>query len=443
MKRLFGWLSSKHSVLRIGGQMRSRLKRAFLAVLLLLTAGAVCAADWSEWRGRGRDGICAEKNLLQKWPDGGPQLLWKAQGLGEGYSGPAIVDQTIYTMGKAKNTEFVLALDIKRQGAVLWKTPICKSKYKQAFKGTRPMPTVDGDRVYALETMGTLVCVDAKPGKLIWKKHFVDDFGGIVPRWGYAESVLIDGDKVVCMPGGDSATVVAMNKLTGEPLWKSGVGDKASYSSMLKVVHEGVEQYVGFTFEAVVGVRASDGELLWRYKEPAHHADWGHVNVMVPIWSGGRVFASSGYGHGGGMARIKKTEQGFRAEQVWYSKEIANQHGGVVLLDGKLYGTSDPRDLKCMDFDTGKVLWETKEVGKGSVLYADGMLYCRAERGPVSLVKATPDGFVMTGRFEQPDRSKKPSWVHPVIADGKLYLRDQDLLLCYNVRDGDSESARR
>ena len=411
-----------------------KLRYYLLTVLCVLSAGAACAADWSDWRGPNRDGICTEKNLLREWPEGGPKLLWKATGLGEGYSAPAIVGKTIYTMGMKNDIEVVLALDIEKQGKIIWETPIREAKYEGSYKGTRPMPTVDGERVYALETMGTLVCVNAKTGELIWKVHYVNDFGGVVPKWGFSESVLVDGDKVVCMPGGDKGSIVALDKLTGKTLWASKIGDKASYSSMIKVSHEGVEQYVGFTFDAVVGIRAEDGKLLWRYVEPAHNADWGNVNVMVPIWSDGHVFASSSYKTGGGMARIKRTKTGFEAQQVWFSHEMENKHGGVVLVDGKLYGYSDPKDLKCMEFSTGKVHWETSEVGKGCLLYADGMLYFRDEKGPLSLVKASSDGFKLAGRFEQPDRSKQPGWTHPVIANGKLYIRDQGLLLCYDVR---------
>ncbi len=403
-------------------------------MLLASSASVACAADWSEWRGPKRDGICSEKDLLQQWPQPGPTLLWKTTGLGDGFSAPAVVGKTIYTMGKKNDIEMVLALNIETQGKILWETPICEAKYSQAYQGTRPMPTVDGDRVYALETMGTLVCVSAGTGKLIWKRHYVNDFGGVVPRWGFAESVLVDGDKVVCLPGGDRGTVVALDKMTGKTLWASKFEDNASYSSMIKVTHESVEQYVAFTSNAVVGIDAQDGSPLWRYTKPAHRADWGHVNVMVPVWSEGRVFASSGYKTGGGMARIKQTAAGFEAEEAWFSKDMQNHHGGVVLLDGKMYGYSDPKSLMCMEFSTGKVLWETREVGKGCVLYADGMLYCRSERGLIALVKATPDGFKLAGRFEQPDRSDEPSWTHPVIADGKLYIRDQGLLLCYDVQ---------
>lgn len=403
-------------------------------VLLVLILNSAKAADWTTWRGPGRDGICTEKGLLQKWPAGGPKLAWRTDGLGDGYSATAITGNTIFTMGKKDGTGVVQALDIEKQGKIIWQTPICESKYRQAYKGPRDMPTIDGDRVYALETMGTLVCLNTKTGKLIWKVNYVDDFGGVVPRWGFAESVLVDGDKVVCTPGGNKGTVVALDKMTGKTIWASKFGDKASYSSLVKISHEGVDQYAGFTSDAVIGVGAADGKPLWRYTKPAHQADWGDVNVMVPVWSDGMVFASSGYKTGGGMARIKKTAAGFKAEEEWFSDAMINHHGGVILLDGKLYGCSDPKNLKCMELSTGKVLWETKEVGKCCVLYADGMLYCRSEKGPISLVKATPEGFHLHGQFDQPDRSKEPSWTHPVISNGRLFIRDQGQLLCYDIQ---------
>ena len=404
-----------------------------ITILLLNTISAI-GADWTEWRGPNRDGICTEKGLLQKWPDGCPRLLWVAKGLGEGHSAPAIAGTRIYTMGKKNGSVAVLALDIEKNRSMIWETPICKATYEGAFPGPRPMPTIDDDRVYALETMGTLVCVNAQSGKLIWKVHYEDDFGGVVPRWGFAESVLIDGDKVICLPGGDKGTVVALNKMTGKTIWASQFGEKASYSSMIKVSHEGVKQYIAFTSAAVVGIRAEDGKLLWRYTNPAPHESWGEVNVMVPIWSDGHVFASSGYKTGGGVAKVKQTSDGFDVEEVWFSKAMENHHGGVILLDGKLYGCSDPKYLKCIDFTTGKVLWESKEPGKCCLLYADGMLYCRDRKGPISLVKATPEGFEMRGQFEQPDRSDQPARTHPVISNGKLYLRDQSNLFCYDIK---------
>lgn len=395
------------------------------------------AGDWPAWRGERRDGICREKGLLQRWPEGGPKLLWKATALGVGYSGPAIVGGTLYTMGNRDGQETVLALNAEKKGELVWQTAIGPADYGDAFPGTRSTPTVDGGRVYALGTTGRLVSLDAKGGGILWRQSFADDFGGVMPKWGYAESVLVDGDLVISTPGGPKGTIVALDKATGRTVWASGLGDRASYSSVIRASAGGVDQYVAYTADGVVGVRAADGGLLWRYGAPDHTADWGDVNVMTPVWSGESVFASAGYATGGGMARITKTAAGLAAEQVWFTKEMANHHGGLVLLDGALYGASDPRDLKCLDYATGEVKWSTREAGKCSVLCADGMLYCRSEEGPISLVRATPDGFEPRGRFDQPDRSKEKAWPHLVIADGRLYVRDQDVLLCYDVRAGE------
>ncbi|MHC4198360.1 MAG: PQQ-binding-like beta-propeller repeat protein [Planctomycetota bacterium] len=387
---------------------------------------------WPAWRGAGRDGISREKGLLQSWP----KLLWKTTGLGTGYSGPAIVGSELYTMGNKGDKETVLRLDVSRKGESVWETPIGPVEYAGHAPGTRSTPTVDGERVYVLGATGALACLEVTTGKVLWQRSYVDDFGGVVPKWGFAESVLVDGDLVLCTPGGPKGSIAALDKKTGATVWASMLGDKASYSSIIKVSTGGVDQYVAFTFEGVVGVRADGGELLWRYKEPAHTAEWGNVNVMTPIWFEGSVFASANYNVGGGMARITKTATGFKAEQVYFTEEMANHHGGLVLVDGFLYGCSNPRNLKCLEYETGKVRWETQEAGKCSVIYADGMLYCRDEKGPISLVRATPDGFELCGRFNQPDRSKEKAWPHLVVADGRLYVRDQDVLLCYDVRAG-------
>lgn len=409
------------------------------------------AGDWPAWRGERRDGICREKGLLQKWPEGGPKLLWKATGLGAGYSGPAIVGPVLHTMGNRDGQETVLALDTGKRGEIAWRTGIGPADYGDAFPGTRSTPTVDGGRVYALGTTGRLVSLDAKGGGIVWRRSFADDFGGVMPKWGYAESVLVDGDLVICTPGGPEASIAALDKATGRTVWASKLGDRASYSWIIRASACGVDQYVAYTADGVVGVRAADGGLLWRYKEPDHTADWGDVNVMTPVWSGESVFASAGYNTGGGRARIvgsasglksgaggaRREPPGLAAEQVWFTEGMANHHGGLVFVNGYLYGATDPGDLRCLDFETGEIKWSTREAGKCSVLYADGMLYCRSAQGQLSLVRAKPDGFELRGRFEQPSRSKEKAWPHLVIADGRLYVRDQDVLLCYDVRAGE------
>ena len=421
--------------------MKAKLVTLLACVCVAWMSGAAMAADWPQWRGPNRDAICRETGLLKTWPAGGPKLLWQIRGIGQGYSGPALVGNTLYTMGDKNGKATVFALDIAKDGKQIWATPIGTVKYKGYSPGTRATPTVDGDRVYGLSADGELACLDRKTGKSIWSIDYVKDFGGIMPRWAFAESVLIDGKKLICTPGGPKGTIVALDKMTGKVIWASKFEDKASYSSVVKTELAGVKQYVAFTNANVVGVAVEDGKLLWRYKEPAHRADWGDVNVMTPVVSGDTVFASSNYKTGGGLAKITKTATGLEAKQVWFTKEMANHHGGLILHDGALYGSHDKKGtFTCLDHKTGKVLWTSEAAGKCSVLYADGMLYCRDEAGPITLVKATPTGYVQAGRFDQPRRSKAKAWPHPVIANGKLYIRDQDILLCYDVRAGDGEN---
>jgi len=254
-----------------------------------------------------------------------------------------------------------------------------------------------------------------------------------VLKWGFSESVLIDGERLICTPGGPKATLAALDKTTGRTVWTSPVGDRACYASMIKATIAEVEQYVQFTGDAVVGVRAEDGKPLWRYTAPAY-TKYGGINISTPICLGDTVFAAAGYGVGGGQARILTASEGFSAEEVYFTKDMKNHHGGLILRNGALYGCNDPGILTCLDYRTGKVLWQSRQPGKCSILYADGHLYCRDEKGPISLVQATPDEFRMRGRFQQPDRSDQKAWPHLVIAYGRMYVRDQDILLCYDVR---------
>lgn len=421
--------------------MKTKLVTPLACAALALAVSAAGAADWPNWRGPNRDAKCTETGLLRTWPAGGPKLLWRIRGIGEGYSGPAVVGNVMYIMGDRNGKATVMALDLAAKGKVLWSTTIAPAGFKGYSPGTRATPTVDGDRLYALSAGGVLACLNRKTGKVVWDLDYVKDRGGVLPRWAFAESVLIDGDKLICTPGGPKGAILALNKSTGKAIWSATDGSKpladlASYSSPIKATIAGVTQYVAFTFEGVVGVDAADGKLLWRYREPTHRASWGNVNVMTPIVSGDTVFASSNYKTGGGLAKISKTDTGLKATQVWFTKEMANHHGGLILHEDALYGCHDKDALTCLDLKTGKVLWKTTEAGKCSVLYADGMLYCRAEKGPVTLVKATPKGYRQAGRMNLKQRGKEKTWPHPVIADGKLYLRDQDTLECYDVKGG-------
>jgi len=414
-----------------------RKSKSLVVVLsLLLTAAAASAAvaaDWPCWRGPYRDGICRETGLLEEWPAEGPTLLWKTKELGEGYSGPAIVGSMLYTMGQRNGREWVIALDCASEGRVVWATPISPIRHNGGgYPGPRSTPSVHRGKVYSLGINGDLVCIDATNGRGIWHHNLAVEFGGSIPQWGYSESVLVDGRWVVCTPGGSQATMLALWRLNGEKVWGSPIGDAAAYSSIIKVSIGKTHQYVQFTAKGVVGVKVRGGKLLWRYDKPAN--DKG-INVTTPVWFGQTIFASSDYDAGGGVVWPKKTELGeFTPEEIYFTDKMQNHHGGLIFWDGCLYGCSNPGELKCMNYKTGEVLWTDDSCGKCSLLFADGMLYARSEKGQVSLVRATPEGFHLKGRFNQPNRTRRPSWPHPVISGGRLFLRDQNMLLCYDVK---------
>lgn len=416
---------------------RSSVLLAVVCLLIVAAADSVSLAhDWPNWRGPNRDAICRETGLLKSWPPQGPKLLWKAVGLGQGYSGPAIVGNVLYTMGNLDGKERVLALDTNT-GRRLWSVAIGPVQYDGYSPGMRGTPTVDGDRLYALGASGRLACIDRGSAAIRFSRSFLTDFGAKTLKWGYSESVLIDGQRLLCTPGGPRATLAALDKLTGRTIWTSDLPDRASYASMVKATMHGVEQYVQFTADGLVGVDAGDGRLLWRYDAPAY-TQYGGINISTPICSGNAALAASGYDVGGGLARIEKTPQGFTAREVYFTKEMKNHHGGMILLDGVLYGCNNPGILTCLEYHTGKVLWRSRAAGKCSLLYADGMLYCRDENGPITIAPATTKGFRPSGRFQQPHRSDQKAWPHLVIAHGRMYVRDQDVLLCYDVRNAPS-----
>ena len=413
---------------------------ALLAISFASAAGVQSiAGDWAQWRGPTRDGISPETGLLKEWPAGGPRLVWKATGLGGGYSGPAIAAGRIYLGGYVGEDDVVWALE-EATGKPVWTAkvgPIPKAtgpgQSIDRNDGPRGTPTIDGDRLYMLGAGGRLVCLETAGGKESWRKEFAADLGGqMMSRWGYAESVLVDGDRVVCTPGSPKGTVVALEKRTGKLLWQStALTDKAAYSSIVIGNLAGTRQYVVFTDQHVAGISPADGNVLWQAPRPGKTAV-----IPTPIVQGDEVFVTSGYGIGCNLFKVSKSAGGLAAEEVYANRDLVNHHGGVVLIGDHLYGHSDTKGWVCMEFKAGRVVWADRGVGKGAATCADGHLYCRSEgsAGTVALVEATPKGYVEKGRFDQPDRSSKNSWPHPVIANGKLYLRDQDLLLCYDVK---------
>jgi len=393
------------------------------------TAGAA-AGDWPQWRGPDRNGLSRETGLLREWGQAGPTLLWRAPGLGGGYSTPTFASGRVYGMGYRGNAESVWCLD-GATGAGVWSTPIATANRQVGYgEGSRCSPTVDGDRIYVLGVSGDLVCLDAASGAVRWQHSFTREYGGEIPSWGYSESPLVDGNRVIACPGGREATMVAFDKQTGREMWRAMVpGEGAQYASAIAADVGGRRQYIQLMQRGVIGVSATDGRFLWRWNRPAN----GTANCSSPICRDGQVFAASGYNTGGGLVRLSPNGGGFSADEVYFTRNMKNHHGGMVLVGDHLYGF-DESNLTCLDFRTGRVAWQERSVGKGSVSYADGHLYLRGENGAVALAEASPQGYVEKSRFMPSDRSGKPSWPHPVVAGGKLLIRDQDTLLCYSLR---------
>ncbi len=435
------------------------MKRYAWCPALLLCGAALAVAspqksfDWPQWMGPDRNAVSKETGLLQEWPKDGPPLAWKAKGIGEGMGGVAVSRGRIYTTGDADGSAWLYALK-EADGKPAWKAKIGRGgRVGFAFRpaGPRGTPAVDGDRLYVLSQRGDLACFTTE-GKEVWRKDYVKDFGGTAPTWGYSESPLVDGDRLICTPGGKDATLMALDKRTGKPVWKCkvppgptnprfGTASGASYSSPIVIDFGGVRHYAQFTSTTLVGVAAKDGKLLWRFDKPSNTHK---INCSTPLYHDGLVFAASAYDGCGALAKLSKDGQGgVKAEEVYTSEKMRNQHGGMVLHDGCLYGANGGNEgghLVCLDFKSGKVLWDErargrKGVGKGAVAFADGRIYYRTEDGTVLLIEPSRKQCVERGRFRQPDRGQEPAWPHPVVANGKLYLRDQDVLLCYDVKN--------
>lgn len=403
-----------------------------MRVLLLLVAlfsvaaqtMAQSAANWPQWRGPNRDGISKETGLLKQWPAEGPPLVWKATGAGRGYSSFSMSNGKLYTMGLRGDREFIVAFDLAT-GKEAWATAHGTAFRNDRGDGPRGTPTVDGDRIYALGGSGDLSALEARTGKVIWSKNVLKEFGGSNITWGISESPLVMGNKLLVNAGGPGASIVALNKRDGSLIWKSQ-SDEAGYSSAIPMELNGVTQVVFFTGERAVGLDSRDGRLLWEYAKPSNRT----ANVATPIARANRVFISSDYGTGGGVIEIKADNQ---AQEIYFTKEMRNHHSSSVLIGDHLYGFSSAI-LTAMKFDTGEIAWRDRSVGKGSLVYADGHLYCFSENGVVGLVEATPAGYKEKGRFRI-QQDSLPTWTHPVVAGGRLYLRDQDTIYAFDVRE--------
>ena len=401
-----------------------------IAALLLTLSLPALAGDWPQWRGPNRDESSTETGLLKQWPASGPKRAWLFEKAGQGYSGFSVAAGKLFTLGTREGKEILLALDANT-GKELWAEPVGEILGNNWGDGPRGTPTVDADRVYALSGKGNLVCAAVATGKVLWAKS-MQDFGGKTPGWGYTESPLVDGKLVLATPGGDKGTMAAFDKMTGALVWQSAdITEGAQYSSIVPATINGKKQYVQLVMQTLFGVDAATGKVIWR-------SPWSGKTAVIPtpIVKGDEVFVSSGYGVGCKKVKIKGNE----ATDVFLNKDLENHHGGVILDGGYLYGHSKD-GWTCMSFADGSVKWKEKgALTKGAIGHADGMFYCLEERsGNVALIEASPAGWSEKGRFKlDPQTSirspKGAIWTHPVIANGKLYLRDQNYVYCYDVK---------
>ena len=443
-------------------QASTTLTIALTLAALAVGPGILSGDPWPQWRGPNRDGRSAETGLLGEWPEGGPPQAWEASGLGGGFSSVAVVGGRIYTMGDLGDGQYALALD-DRDGAVLWRTRIGPT-WEDEYLGPRSTPTVDGERIYVMNTEGEVVCLEAATGEEVWRRSLPEEFGSYIMQamgstdWKYAESPLVDGDRVIVTPGVSNAAMVALDKRTGEEIWRASIprlGSSGAYGAAYSsaVVSEGASRrhYVQLIGRGLIGIDAESGEFLWGYNPVANDI----ANIATPLVFGDRVFASTGYGAGAALIRLSPSEAeeagegeeaeegsraGVRAEEVYFlsGDTFQNHHGGMILEDGHVYtGTGHNRGFPlALRVGDGEVAWgpvRNDGTGSAAIAYADGRIYFRYENGVMVLVEATPEGYRERGSFEIPD-VKLPSWSHPVISGGRLYLREQDRLHVYDVR---------
>ncbi|MBC7854986.1 MAG: PQQ-like beta-propeller repeat protein, partial [Pirellulaceae bacterium] len=399
--------------------------------------------SWPQWRGPNRDEISPDRGLLKDWNEKAPQHVWTAEGMGSGYAGVSLADGKIYTTGDFPDGQRVVALNL--EGKVLWSKNITSSPPKHDRDGSRCTPSVDGERLFAIASSGKIVCLKSEDGEEVWSRDFSEFGGKMMSKWGFSESPLVDGDRVLCTPGGADAMLVALDKLTGKDIWKCKVpqvGPKgkegAGYSGIVISSGGGVKQYVQLIGRGVIGVRASDGKYLWGYNAVAN----GTANIPTPLVDGDFIFCSTGYQTGSALLQLTADGDGVNVEEKYFldATKLQNHHGGMVLKDGYVYcGHKHNNGLPiCVELETGKVVWGGEERGPGSgsaaVTYADGNLVFRYQSGEVALIEASPSSYKLKGSFKPQFVGKSPCWAHPVVIGGRLYLRDQDKLMCYDVR---------
>ncbi len=412
-----------------------------LSSALLPLSVSVNADDWPQWRGPNRDGISIETNLDLDWTDAAPKLLWRTEGVGQGYSGVSVVDGIIYTTGNTSTGQSVMARKAT-DGSEVWTTAVTDTVPKHGYDGARCTPSITAEHVYVVTSNGQITCLNKADGKVTWSKDFKEWNGKMMSGWGFSESPTVDGDIVLCTPGGDDALVVALDRFTGKEIWKSpsfksdNGKDGAGYSSIAIGHACGVKQYVTLSGRGVVGIDASNGKTLWTYASVANKT----ANIPTPIVFDDYVFCSSGYGTGSALLHITQDGKKLNAKEEYFldAGTLQNHHGGMIKVGDYIYcGNGHNNGMPtCLKIDSGEVVWggKLRGVGKGSaaVTVAGDHVLFRYESGEIASIKVTPEGYQPAGDF-MPAFQEGKSWAHPVIVDGKLYLREQNVLMCYDV----------
>lgn len=396
--------------------------------------GQAAAGDWTQFRGPGRTNVSPETGLLKEWPKDGPPLLWKVINLGSGYAPVSVAEGRLYTLAHRDAMEYAVALD-RGTGKEVWATLLGAAREEGAMQFLfQRQPVVDGERLYAFSRNAVIFCLDIDAGQVLWQKDYRKDFQGRSSSFGWNDNPLVDGDRLICTPGGPEATLVALNKQTGDVIWKAVVpgDDRPAHSPVVVAEVGGVRQYVTYLSRGVVGISATDGKLLWRYTRASN----GTANVAAPIVRGDHVFVTSGYGTGSALLKLNPSDGGIKVEEVYFTRNLQNLNGGIALVGDHIYGsyTGFAGWLTCLELKTGNAAWKENKAQIGGMVVADGHLYCRQPGGMMTLVEATPQGYQEKGRFMPPDRSKLQTWTFPVVAGRRLYLRDQGVLFCYDLR---------
>lgn len=422
--------------------MKTKNKVGFLIIMvtiLIVNGMELKAQDWPQWRGVNRSGVSDETGLNLDWSNNKPSLLWVFRQAGAGYSSPTIVGTTLYCQGAVDEKGFAFALDTKT-GNLKWKQELGTETVPDRENCPRGSVTVDGDKLYLIRGIGQIHCLSAVDGKVLWQKDFMADFNGkLMSRWGFSESPLIDGNLVICTPGGNDGTMAALDKNTGTLVWRTKEWtDEAAHSSPVVAEVDGIRQYIQQSAKGVAGVSAKDGKVLWNMRIPGYRT----AVIPTPIIENNTVYVTAGYGAGCRSIKLSKSGEVFKADSVYANRNIINQHGGVVLMNGHVYGHSDNSGWTCQNFTTGEKVWSQRNregVVRGSVIGVDNHLILLDERSGMSaVIAASPEGWNELGRMELPERTKMQTtdnmvWTHPVIAGDKLYLRDHDLLFCFDL----------